>query len=78
MHFVEQAVNDLAVRTYLVVTGLLAAGMTHTAHGGPQSGSCTTHIQADLIQIIKCGLHIIRRATLEHDVPGLTVEGYQA
>ena len=78
MHFIEQAIDDFAVRSHFVVTGLFATGMADTTHGRPQRGSRATHVQADLIQFVKCWLHLFGAATLEHDVSGFTVERDQA
>ncbi len=78
MHFVEEFVDDRAVRLDFVVAGHFAARVSDAAHRGAQSRAGAAEVEADLVEFVEGLLHVFRGAALEHDVAALAVEGDQA
>ena len=78
MHFVQELVDDRAMRLHFVVAGHFAAGMADAAHRGAQRGAGAAEVETDFVEVVEGLLHVLGRAALEHDVAGLAVEGDQA
>ena len=78
VHFVDQPVDDVAVRPHLVVAALFAARVADAAHGSAQRRTGTAHVEAELVELVEGLLHFLRGAALEHDVARLAVQRDQA
>ena len=78
MHFVEEFVDDRAVRLDLVVAGHFATRMPDAAHRGAQGRSGAAEVEAGLVEFVERLLHVFRGAALEHDVAALAVQRDQA
>jgi hypothetical protein len=75
---VEEGVDHLAVRPRLVVAALLAARGADAAHAGAHRGAGAAEVEAQFVELVEGGLHLVGLGALEHDVAALAVEGDQA
>src|SRR5574340_1122027 len=74
MDIIQKSIQYGTMRLGLVVAGLLAAGCAHTRHRGTHRRTRTSHVKAQLIELVEGLLNVFRGRALKHDVAGLAVK----
>ena len=77
MHVIGKVVYQQAVCLVLIEAGHFTASCTDTGHSGTYAWTGATKIPTVVVDLVEEVLGTVGIGTDEHDVTGLTVEGYQ-